>query len=36
MDAVIYAAKSTEDKKGSIGRQLAQCREMAAREGWHE
>jgi DNA invertase Pin-like site-specific DNA recombinase len=32
--AVIYAAKSTEDKHGSIPDQLADCRAMAAREGW--
>ncbi|MCL4286897.1 MAG: recombinase family protein [Thermoleophilia bacterium] len=31
---VIYAAKSTEDKRGSIQTQLEDCREMAAREGW--
>jgi hypothetical protein len=33
MDAVIYAAKSTEDKKGSIERQLRTCRVMAERQG---
>jgi DNA invertase Pin-like site-specific DNA recombinase len=32
--AVIYAAKSTEDKHGSIPTQLADCRAMAEREGW--
>ena len=32
--AVIYAAKSTEDKHGSIPTQLADCRTMAEREGW--
>ena len=32
--AVIYAAKSTEDKRGSIPTQLADCRAMAEREGW--
>ncbi len=31
--AVIYAAKSTEDKHGSIPTQLADGRELAAREG---
>jgi DNA invertase Pin-like site-specific DNA recombinase len=34
MDAIIYAAKSTDDKKGSIARQLKQCHEMAATEKW--
>jgi DNA invertase Pin-like site-specific DNA recombinase len=34
MAAVIYAAKSTEDKHGSIGTQIEQCRERAQREGW--
>lgn len=34
MRAVIYAAKSTEDKHGSIPTQLDDCREMAEREGW--
>jgi DNA invertase Pin-like site-specific DNA recombinase len=34
MDAVIYAAKSTEDKRGSIDTQLADCRELAQRERW--
>jgi len=32
--AVIYAAKSTEDKHGSIASQLADCRKMAAENGW--
>lgn len=32
--AVLYAAKSTEDKHGSIPDQLADCRAMAEREGW--
>lgn len=32
--AVIYAAKSTSDPHGSIGRQLDDCRELAEREGW--
>jgi DNA invertase Pin-like site-specific DNA recombinase len=31
---VIYAAKSTEDRRGSIPAQLEDCREMAARGGW--
>ena len=31
---VIYAAKSTEDKRGSIADQLKDCREFAEREGW--
>lgn len=31
---VIYAAKSTEDERGSIGTQLTDCRAMAGREGW--
>ena len=34
MKAVIYAAKSTEDKRGSIGTQLEECRERAGHEGW--
>ena len=32
--AVIYAAKSTEDKHGSIETQLADCRDLAERQGW--
>ena len=32
--AIIYAAKSTEDKHGSIPAQLDDCRELAEREGW--
>ncbi|MGH2963826.1 MAG: recombinase family protein [Solirubrobacterales bacterium] len=32
--AVLYGAKSTEDKKGSIGTQLKDVRAMADREGW--
>jgi site-specific DNA recombinase len=32
--AVIYAAKSTEDKHGSIGTQLDDGRALADREGW--
>ena len=32
--AVIYGAKSTEDKRGSIPTQLDDCRAMAEREGW--
>lgn len=34
MKAVVYAAKSTEDKHGSIPTQLEDCRKMAEREGW--
>ena len=34
MKAVIYAAKSTEDKHGSIPTQLEDCRARAEREGW--
>ena len=33
--AVLYAAKSTEDKRGSIPTQLEDCREIAEREGWN-
>src|SRR5438132_1110624 len=32
--AVVYAAKSTEDKHGSIPTQLLDCRAFAEREGW--
>jgi hypothetical protein len=32
--AVLYAAKSTQDKHRPIPTQLADCREMAEREGW--
>lgn len=32
--AIAYAAKSTEDRHGSIPTQLADCRAMAEREGW--
>ncbi len=32
--AVLYAAKSTEDRHGSIPTQLDDCRAMAEREGW--
>jgi site-specific DNA recombinase len=32
--AVVYAAKSTEDRAGSIPSQLADCRALAEREGW--
>src|SRR3954464_10379489 len=32
--AVIYAAKSTEDKHGSIPTQLTDCHSLAEREGW--
>src|SRR3954447_23425291 len=31
---VIYAAKSTADRKGSIPTQLSDCHAMAEREGW--
>jgi hypothetical protein len=34
VEAVIYAAKSTEDRMGSIETQLEDCRRMAEREGW--
>jgi DNA invertase Pin-like site-specific DNA recombinase len=34
MQAVAYAAKSSEDKRGSIKTQLDDCRSMAEREGW--
>lgn len=34
MKAVLYAAKSTADLKGSIPDQLAACRALAAAEGW--
>lgn len=34
LPAVIYAAKSTEDKRKSIPDQLADCQKMAEREGW--
>ena len=34
MKAVIYAAKSTEDKHGSIPTQLEDARKVAGREGW--
>jgi DNA invertase Pin-like site-specific DNA recombinase len=33
MDAIIYAAKSTKDPKGSIPTQLADCRKLAEDEG---
>lgn|GEM_PF-3125415 len=32
--AVIFAAKSTEDRRGSIDTQLADCQAMCEREGW--
>jgi DNA invertase Pin-like site-specific DNA recombinase len=32
--AILYAAKSTEDKRGSIKTQLADCRALAEGEGW--
>ncbi len=34
MLAVIYAAKSTADPRGSIDTQTADCKAMATREGW--
>ncbi len=34
MQAIAYAAKSSEDKRGSIPTQLADCRAMAEREAW--
>jgi DNA invertase Pin-like site-specific DNA recombinase len=34
LPAVIYAAKSTEDTRGSIATQLADCHALAEREGW--
>jgi site-specific DNA recombinase len=34
VQAIIYAAKSTEDKHGSIPTQLADCRRMAEGEDW--
>lgn len=34
MKAIVYAAKSTEDIRGSIPTQLEDGRAMAAREGW--
>lgn len=33
--AIIYAAKSTEDKHGSIPTQIEDCRAMAKSEGWN-
>jgi DNA invertase Pin-like site-specific DNA recombinase len=35
MQAVAYAAKSSEDKRGSIETQVADCSAMAEREGWN-
>ena len=32
--AIVYAAKSTQDRKDSIGTQLAEAREMAEANGW--
>ena len=32
--AVLYAAKSTDDRHDSVPTQLADCREMAAENGW--
>jgi DNA invertase Pin-like site-specific DNA recombinase len=34
LPAIAYAAKSTEDRRGSIPTQLEDCRNMAGREGW--
>lgn len=34
MKAIIYAAKSTQDVRGSIPTQMEDCRAMATREGW--
>lgn len=34
MKAILYAAKSTEDVRGSIPTQLEEARELADREGW--
>jgi DNA invertase Pin-like site-specific DNA recombinase len=34
MHAIIYAAKSTDDKRGSIPTQIEDCRAMAEREQW--
>lgn len=34
MKAILYAAKSTPDPRGSIPTQLEDCRAMATREGW--
>ena len=33
-NAILYGAKSTEDKRGGIDTQLTDCREIAEREGW--
>jgi site-specific DNA recombinase len=33
-EAVVYCAKSTQDRKASIPDQLIDCREMAAENGW--
>lgn len=32
--AIVYAAKSTADERGSIPTQLGDCRQLAEREGW--
>src|SRR3954471_17752344 len=32
--AIVYAGKSTEDKRGSIPTQVTDCRATADREGW--
>lgn len=34
VNAIIYAAKSTEDRHGSIDGQIKGCRALAEREGW--
>jgi site-specific DNA recombinase len=34
LPAVIYAAKSTEDHRGSIATQIQDCRDLAERSGW--
>jgi hypothetical protein len=34
MQAIVYAAKSTADEKGSIPTQLSDGRERAGRGGW--
>lgn len=34
MNAIVYAAKSTKDVRGSIPTQLVDCRELADRNGW--
>ena len=34
MKAVVYEAKSTQDERGSIPKQLKDCKAMAAGGGW--